>query len=121
MALILDTNALSAAAESEPVALKVVAQAERLFLPVIVLSESGLELRNPNTMRPTKSGSRSGAHQSTFWTLMRATICLELNKKGKPIPMNDLWIAVLCRQHNLPLLSHEQHFDNVAGLRRIDW
>ena len=39
MALILDTNALSAAAEREPSALEVVARAERLAIPVIVLGE----------------------------------------------------------------------------------
>jgi len=29
-----------------------------------------------------------------------ALIGLELKKKGKPIPANDLWIAALCRQHS---------------------
>ncbi len=37
--MILDTNALSAAAEREPSALDVVARAERLAIPVIVLGE----------------------------------------------------------------------------------
>ncbi len=31
------------------------------------------------------------------------------------IPTNDLWIAALCRQHSLPLLSRDRHFDLVAG------
>ncbi len=39
MALILDTNALSAAADRDPGALQVVARAERLAVPVIVLGE----------------------------------------------------------------------------------
>jgi predicted nucleic acid-binding protein len=39
VALILDTNALSAAAEREPSALETVARAERLAVPVIVLGE----------------------------------------------------------------------------------
>jgi predicted nucleic acid-binding protein len=50
-----------------------------------------------------------------------AEIRLELKRTGKPIPTNDLWIAALCRQHNLPLLSRDRHFDLVAGLRRIGW
>jgi tRNA(fMet)-specific endonuclease VapC len=50
-----------------------------------------------------------------------AEITLELKQKGKPIPTNDLWIAALCRQHSLPLLSRDRHFDFVAGGRRIDW
>ena len=37
------------------------------------------------------------------------------------IPCNDAWIAALCRQHSLPVLSRDQHFDHVPALRRIDW
>lgn len=37
------------------------------------------------------------------------------------IPMNDLWIAAIARQHNLPVLSRDTHFDHVAGLTRIGW
>jgi predicted nucleic acid-binding protein len=46
---------------------------------------------------------------------------LDLKRKGKPIPTNDLWIAALCRQHALPLLSRDNHFDHVTGLKRIAW
>jgi predicted nucleic acid-binding protein len=50
-----------------------------------------------------------------------AAIGFELRTKGKPIPANDLWIAALCRQYSLPLLSRDRHFDFVPGLRRIAW
>ena len=50
-----------------------------------------------------------------------AAIGLELKKKGRPIPTNDLWIAALCRQDGFPLLSRDQHFDVVAGIQRLDW
>ncbi len=50
-----------------------------------------------------------------------AAIGLELKRIGKPIPANDLWIAALCRQHALPLVSRDRHFDLVRGIRRIDW
>ena len=50
-----------------------------------------------------------------------SAIGLELKGKGKPIPTNDLWIAALCRQHSLPLVSRDKHFDFVAGLRHLDW
>lgn len=50
-----------------------------------------------------------------------AQIRLELKRAGRPIPVNDLWIAALCRQHGYDLLSRDRHFDAVAGLRRISW
>ena len=34
---------------------------------------------------------------------------------------NDIWIAALCRQYKLPLLSKHGHFDYVHGIRRIEW
>ncbi len=46
---------------------------------------------------------------------------VDLKGIGRPIPTNDLWIAALCRQHSLPLLSRDRHFDAVPGMTRISW
>lgn len=35
--------------------------------------------------------------------------------------MNDLWIAALCLQHSLPLLTNDRGFDSIAGLSVIHW
>ncbi|MEI9896232.1 MAG: PIN domain-containing protein [Chthoniobacter sp.] len=48
-------------------------------------------------------------------------ISAALKKKGAPIPSNDLWIAALAVQHGLPILSQDQHFDLVPGIRRLAW
>jgi predicted nucleic acid-binding protein len=45
----------------------------------------------------------------------------ELKRGGRPIPAKDLWIAALARQHALPLLSRDRHFDSVPGVMRIGW
>jgi len=50
-----------------------------------------------------------------------AEIRLQLASAGTPIPMNDLWIAAIARQHKLPILSRDTHFDHVSGLTRIGW
>jgi tRNA(fMet)-specific endonuclease VapC len=50
-----------------------------------------------------------------------AEITLDLSRKARPIPTNDLWIAALCRQHSLPLLSRDRHFDQVTGMKRMGW
>jgi len=50
-----------------------------------------------------------------------ATLRGELRQAGTPIPANDCWIAALVRQHRMPILSRDQHFDRVKGLRRVDW
>ena len=50
-----------------------------------------------------------------------ASIRESLRKKGRPIPSNDAWIAALALQHNLPVLSRDEHFDQVEGLQRRGW
>ena len=50
-----------------------------------------------------------------------AEIRSELKRVGTPIPSNDAWIAALCRQHNIPVLSRDKRFDWVKGIRRVGW
>jgi len=45
---------------------------------------------------------------------------LDLKKKGKPIPENDLWIAALCVEHQVKLSAVDSHFDAVDGLQRLE-
>ena len=46
---------------------------------------------------------------------MRNVALLSESKK------NDLWIAALCLQHNLPLLTNDGGFDHITGLTVIHW
>lgn len=34
---------------------------------------------------------------------------------------HDIWIAALCLQHGLPLLTNDRDFDDVEGLRIVHW
>jgi predicted nucleic acid-binding protein len=35
--------------------------------------------------------------------------------------MNDLWIAALCVQHSIPLLTNDRGFDVIPDLTVIHW
>ncbi len=125
--MIVDTNALSAAADDDPAVIAILTRADQMAIPVIVLGE----------YRYGIAQSRHRAtHESWLAALLRdcavldinepttlhyAKIVLELRRTSKPIPTNDLWIAALCRQHSLPLLSRDRHFDLVTGMKRIAW
>jgi len=50
-----------------------------------------------------------------------AAIRGELKRSGKPIPANDAWIAALARQHAMPVISQDEHFDFVPKLKRLGW
>jgi predicted nucleic acid-binding protein len=43
-------------------------------------------------------------------------VYLNLRRKGRPIPTNDLWIAAAALQHGAAIFSHDQHFREVDGL-----
>lgn len=125
--MILDTNALSAVADGENSAIELVARAERLAVPVIVLGEYRLGIAQSRHRTSYESWLRQwiaavlvlDIDEET--THSYAAIGLELKKAGRPMPANDLWVAALCRQHSLPLLSRDRHFDLVSGIRRLDW
>jgi tRNA(fMet)-specific endonuclease VapC len=127
VALILDTNALSAAADNGPSALEIVGRAARLWVPVIVVGEYRLGIAQSRHRASYEAWLREWLSSvgvldiDEDTTHSYARIGLELKKKGKPIPTNDLWIAALCLQHSLPVLSRDRHFDLVPGIRRIDW
>ncbi|MBV8223901.1 MAG: PIN domain-containing protein, partial [Verrucomicrobia bacterium] len=50
-----------------------------------------------------------------------ADIVADLRSRGCMIRMNDVWIAALALQHDLPVLARDEHFDQVKRLRRIPW
>ena len=125
--MILDTNALSAAADREPAALEIIVNAERLAVPVIVLGEYRLGIAQSRHRVAYENWLREWIAAVTTLDIDEETthhcaaIGLELKKIGKPIPTNDLWIAALCRQHALPLLSRDRHFDFIKGFERLEW
>ncbi len=46
---------------------------------------------------------------------------MALQRKGRPIPDNDLWIAALAIQHEMTLITRDRHFDQVDQLAVDEW
>ena len=125
--MMVDTNALYAAADDDPAVVAILARAEQMAIPVVVLGEYRYGIAQ-SRHRASYENWLSGLLNDCLvldinepTTHHYAEIVLELKRAGKPIPTNDLWIAALCRQHALPLLSRDRHFDAVAGMKRIGW
>jgi len=125
--VILDTNALSALAEGDRELLRVVEGQPDLAVPVIALGEyiygirqSRFRLRYERWLNANLSVldllavGKNTAQQY-------AEIRRELKTAGQPIPSNDLWIAALAREYNLPVVSRDRHFQAVRGLRLVTW
>ena len=125
--MILDTNALSAAADGDPAVVPLLAGADQVAVPVIVLGEYRYGIAQSRN-RAIYANWLKGLINDCLvldvnepTTFYYAEITLELKRQGKPIPTNDIWIAALCRQPALPLLSRDRHFDLVTGTKRIGW
>ena len=54
-------------------------------------------------------------------TIRYAEVKNKLRKKGRPIPENDIWIAAIALRHGLPILTRDQHFNEVDGLAVLTW
>jgi predicted nucleic acid-binding protein len=125
--VILDTNALSAAADDDPAIIAVLAGADQVAIPVIALGEYRYGIAQSRHRTSYDEWIKGLLHDCLVLdangptTRYYADITLELKHKGKPIPTNDIWIAALCRQHSLPLVSRDRHFDLVPGIRRVGW
>ena len=125
--MIVDTNALSAMADAERGIASEVGKAQLIAIPVIVLGEYlfGIaQSRRRTEYEQWINKNLRNCHVldvSSETAARYADVRLELKRSGTPIPSNDIWIAALCRQHSLPLLSQDRHFDRVVGLRRIAW
>ncbi len=48
-------------------------------------------------------------------------IYAELAKAGTPIPQNDIWIAALAREYQMPIATRDNHFSRVAGVSVFNW
>ncbi len=125
--MILDTNALSAWWTGDSGILKVLEKATRICVPVPALAEFRFGVWQSRKRSVMESWMREaltstdilGVDDAT--TFHYADLRLALKTAGTPIPMNDLWIAAIARQHRLPVVSLDSHFDVVPDLIRLSW
>ena len=123
--MILDTNALSAWAEGLATVETSLRTATRLVVPSIVLGEYYFGIRQSRYRSRYEQWLRRYLPLAEIAVVTSATaavyadIRLELKRSGSPIPPNDVWVAALARQHALPVLSNDTHFDAVESVRRI--
>jgi tRNA(fMet)-specific endonuclease VapC len=127
LAVILDTNAISAAVAKDARLQQTLRSFGRPSIPLPAIGEYSFGLRG---------STQADKLLLLFSTLVHRSIVLypnldtaefyadirhELKTKGRPVPENDIWIAALARQHSLPVATRDAHFDNIDGIQRINW
>jgi tRNA(fMet)-specific endonuclease VapC len=125
--VILDTNGLSAVADGDAALEPILRNAAEVAVPVIVLGEYRYGIQQSRDRQRYEQWLTESIRDYRILdvdeetTVSYATLRSELKRAGTPIPSNDVWIAALCRQHSLPIVSRDRHFDLVRGIKRIDW
>jgi predicted nucleic acid-binding protein len=97
-----------------------------VWVPLIVLGEIEAGFQDGGRVHRNRRLLQIVLSKATFDVLSPdldtihhyAQLFVQLKRLGKPIPDNDLWIAALCVQHNLTLVSRDRHFDRIPQLLR---
>lgn len=126
-AVLVDTNIVSAHFKGDPAVTPKLQASDTIYLPTIVLGEMHFGAhRSPHPDRNLERIERFvtavtllpvEAATSTLYGQLKA----RLMTAGQMIPDNDLWIAALAKQHDLMLVSRDQHFSHVTGLKWVVW
>ena len=124
---LLDTNIVIAIFANEVAVLQHIAQAEEVYIPVVVIGElyygafnSGQAAKNLKKIDEfTLSINKLDTNLAT--AKQYGIIKKQLKEKGKPIPENDIWIAAIAMQYQLTLVSRDNHFSYIDGLSLIMW
>ena len=124
--VVLDTNAYSRLAGGDESVLEILGEAEIVYLSVFVLGElyAGFkggqrERKNRELLRafmaapPVKLLFATDATAEIF-----AGVKDSLKRRGKPLPMNDVWIAAHALEAAATLITFDAHFEQVEGLQR---
>ena len=126
MRVLLDTNRLTDALRGEESVVQLLEEADEVWIPFVVLAE---------TKAGFLVGSRRGENEALVLALMNqpdvgvlyadrettdvyARLYSQLRQAGSPIPSNDLWIASLAVQHQLILLTRDEHFARLPQVAR---
>jgi tRNA(fMet)-specific endonuclease VapC len=128
MRVLIDTNAYSALLEGDARVADELARSEAILLSPVVLAElydgflGGTRSReNRAILHRFREKPRTILVPITDSTAeWYAEIKRMLRKKGKPIPINDVWIAASCLEHGARILSFDGHFAEIDGLLRWD-
>jgi tRNA(fMet)-specific endonuclease VapC len=125
--LALDTNRYTDLARGDEFVLELVATADQVWLPFIVLGElragfaAGTQApRNEAVLRRFLAKPAVGVlYASDQTTHHYASVYRQLRKQGTPIPTNDMWIAALVLEHSLILCARDAHFEALAQIPRV--
>ena len=126
MRVALDTNRLTDLFAGDTALAERMGTYDEVWIPLVVLAEikagfyGGTEQhRNEILLQRLLGKSTVGVLLPDRETAEQyARLFVQLKRAGTPVPDNDLWIAGLALQHDLLLITRDQHFERIPQLLR---
>lgn len=124
MKILLDTNAYVALKRDHSEVATLVRRSERVLLSTIVAGELLFGFFHGNRTQQNRweleaflANPRVDLLPVTFTTADRfGRIAAALRSQGRPIPLNDIWIAAHAMESGADLVTFDQHFASINGL-----
>jgi len=124
MKVALDTNRLSDLFQGDSALASQLSTCDEVWIPFVTLAElkagflGGSRRHRNETLlvellsKPTVDTLFPNRETTEHY----ARLFVQLKRAGTPIPHNDLWIAALALQHELVLITRDQHFHQIPQL-----
>jgi tRNA(fMet)-specific endonuclease VapC len=121
----LDTNIVIDVLNNKKVIVESLQDYQDIYLPITVCGE---------LLFGAKNSARYEANVQRFRQFIQACFVLNINElvaeeyseirkalknKGRPLPENDIWIAATCLVNDLPLATHDRHFEMIESLKLV--
>ncbi|MCP4137353.1 MAG: type II toxin-antitoxin system VapC family toxin [bacterium] len=127
--ILLDTNAYSGFLRDDEKVYDMLAGADTVYMSIIVLAElytgfkgGSKETWNKDLLqkflkKPTVEIIDASAETAEIFAHVKST----LKRSGSPIPINDVWIASHALETGSLLVTYDEHFKKVPGVRLWDY
>lgn len=125
--VLLDTTIVIAHMRGDATLTAKMQQASLLYLPLIALGElyyGAYRSRNQaNGLAQVRAFLKAVVvlHPGEATAEHYGEIKAGLAQTGTPIPQNDIWIAALAKEYQLPLAARDDHFKLVNALSLLAW
>jgi len=123
---ILDTNVITKLLDNDPAAISLVHKIDNVFTSIVVVGELFFAAAN-SSKREVNFKKFQEALACLEIIYIDETVCmsyaeikLELKKKGKPIPDNDIWIAACAHAKGLSVATFDHHFFEIAQIVLVE-
>jgi tRNA(fMet)-specific endonuclease VapC len=124
MKLCIDTNAYVRLMQQSPDLVKIIEEAENVFIPVIVLGElfAGFSMGTKYKQNCDELEEFLALPGVEIVEIDKSTanrygiVVKQLKKAGTPLPVNDIWIAASALETGARVVSYDRHFEFIQGI-----